>query len=195
MAVLTPRMRDKLAQSAFELFSEHGFKNVNLDTIAAHAGVTKGSLYWHYESRKELILAACTHYYREWHRRFHAATSTAADPLERLQRAVLCSVDNCILDRSMRVFVTEVYAMALHDEEIRTGWLEFLDAARKSFVGLVEEALAAGKIQTTDACRAVDLMLAAMDGIEKQAAFDPRMCAPDKRQLIYDDLMRIICDT
>ena len=195
MPQLAPPMRDKLAQSAFELFSEHGFKNVNLDTVAAHAGVTKGSLYWHYGSRKELILAACAHYYREWHRRFHAAISAAADPLQRLQRAVLCSVDNCILNRSMRVFVTEVFALALHDEEIRAGWVQFLDAARESFVGLVEGARAAGKIPTTDAGRAVDLMLAAMDGIEKQAAFDPGMCSPDRRQFIYEDLMRIVCET
>jgi AcrR family transcriptional regulator len=195
MKTVAPQMREELARSAFELFSEHGFKNVNLDAIAAHAGVTKGSLYWHYRSRKEVILAACAHYYREWHRRFHTAILTAADPLERLQRAVLCSVDNCILNRSMRVFVTEVYALALHDAEIRAGWLQFLDAARESFVGLVEDARVAGKIPTTDVGRAVDLMLAAMDGIEKQAAFDPGMCSPDRRLFIYDDLMRIVCET
>ncbi len=188
-------MREKLAESAYELFSEHGFKSVNLDTIAAHAGVTKGSLYWHYGSRKEVIVAACAHYYREWHRRFHAATSTATDPMQRLQQAVLCSVDNCILNRSMRVFVTEVFAMALHDEEIRAGWLQFLGAARESFVGLVEGARLAGAIPTTDSGRAVDLMLAAMDGIEKQAAFNPGMCSPDRRQVIYDDLMRIVRET
>ena len=51
-----------LSRCAFDLFAEHGFGKVNLDQIAARAGVTKGSLYWHYKNKKELMLAACNHY-------------------------------------------------------------------------------------------------------------------------------------
>ena len=76
MPVLAPQMRGKLAKSAFELFAQRGIKNVNLDEVAAHAGVTKGSLYWHYKSKKEVILAACAYYYRRWQQRAHAEIAT-----------------------------------------------------------------------------------------------------------------------
>ena len=69
MPVLAPQMRGKLAKSAFELFAQRGIKNVSLDEVAAHAGVTKGSLYWHYKSKKEVILAAAAYYYRRWQKR------------------------------------------------------------------------------------------------------------------------------
>jgi AcrR family transcriptional regulator len=52
MPVYAPQMPKKLAKSAFVLFSQRGIRNVNLDEIAAHAGVTKGSLYWHYKTTK-----------------------------------------------------------------------------------------------------------------------------------------------
>jgi len=58
----------ELAASAFSLFSSRGIAGVTMDAIAAEADVTKGSLYWHYESKDEVVQAACRHYYQEWHR-------------------------------------------------------------------------------------------------------------------------------
>ena len=50
-------MPAKLATSAFELFPRQGLQSVTLEQIAAHAGVTKGNLYWHYHSKGEIIQA------------------------------------------------------------------------------------------------------------------------------------------
>ena len=41
----SPEMPLTLAAGAFRLFAKKGIRNVNLDTVAAAAGVTKGSLY------------------------------------------------------------------------------------------------------------------------------------------------------
>ena len=48
MVTATQDMSDKLASCAFSLFSSRGIDRVRMDDIAASAGVTKGSLYWHY---------------------------------------------------------------------------------------------------------------------------------------------------
>ena len=59
-------MRGKLAACAFALFSERGMDRVTMDDVAASAGVTKGSLYWHYRSKNDTIHAACRFYYDSW---------------------------------------------------------------------------------------------------------------------------------
>ena len=81
MPVLAPQMRNKLAKSAFELFASKGIRNVSLDEVAAHADVTKGSLYWHYKSKKEIVLAACDYYYRRWQQE-EAWTASISDDFE-----------------------------------------------------------------------------------------------------------------
>jgi AcrR family transcriptional regulator len=43
-------MPARLAECAFDLFAQRGIDRVRMDDIAARAGVTKGSLYWHYQS-------------------------------------------------------------------------------------------------------------------------------------------------
>lgn len=192
MPTYAPEMRETLARSALTLFSQHGLNSVNLDVIAAHAGVTKGSLYWHYNSKKEVILAACAQYYRNWQQRAHAELSAAGDPLKQLDRLLRFSVQNCLFDRENRLFSTEVFAMSLQDDEVRTGWAQFYDTVREMFVGLVQAAVARGQLDVPDPRQAVDWMLATLEGIKQRAAFEPQICTPRERENLVEGLRRIL---
>ncbi len=50
--------RDQLLDAAFRLFYLSGFHAVGIDTILAEAGVAKMTLYNHFKSKDELIVAA-----------------------------------------------------------------------------------------------------------------------------------------
>jgi AcrR family transcriptional regulator len=181
----------KLGRSAFELFADQGFSKVNLDQVAAHAGVTKGSLYWHYDSKKELTLAACQHYYRQWHEAVHAALAPVVDPVERLRAAIAFSVHSCVIDRRNRLFTTGIFMLMQEDAEVRAGWTQFYSAVREFYVGLVKAAQATGAIPAGDARREVDLMLEAMEGLKLRAGFEPQIAAPSEQQNIVEDLLAI----
>ena len=106
MPVRAPHAPARLAETAFELFAESGFDRVNLDAIAARAGVTKGSIYHHYGSKKDVILASCRHYYRNWHRTVQSLTAQLSDPLERLTAVLSSSVKTCLIDEQNRMFTS-----------------------------------------------------------------------------------------
>lgn len=192
MPVYAPQMRSKLAESAFELFARQGINHVNLDAVAAHAGVTKGSLYWHYKSKKEVILAACAYYYRRWQRRARAEIARDADPLGQLERVLRFSVQSCLFDRENRVFTSEVLALSLQDAEILASWSQFYDTVRELFIGLVEAAKAGGQLRVADPREAVDWMLVAIEGIKQRASFEPEICTPDQRESMIRGLLRIV---
>lgn len=192
MPVFAPQMRAKLAESAFELFAQQGIKSVNLDEIAAHAGVTKGSLYWHYKSKKELILAACAFYYRRWQQRAHAEIAIDGNPLGQLERVLRFSVQSCLFDRANRVFTTEIFTLSLQDDDIRAGWAQFYDSVRELYVGLVNAVCSHGQLDVADPRRAVDWMLAAIEGIKQRASFEPEICTPDEREAMVKGLLQIV---
>lgn len=50
--------REHLINTAVELFCEHGFHATGIDKILAKAGVSKKTLYTHFRSKEELIMAA-----------------------------------------------------------------------------------------------------------------------------------------
>lgn len=49
--------RDHLVDTAMKLFSRHGFRATGIDTVLAESGVAKKTLYNHFKSKDELIVA------------------------------------------------------------------------------------------------------------------------------------------
>lgn len=54
--------KDQLIQTAVKLFAKNGFHATGVDTIAVESGVTKRTLYAHFGSKEELVLAALQEY-------------------------------------------------------------------------------------------------------------------------------------
>jgi AcrR family transcriptional regulator len=49
--------RGAILEAAKKLFYEQGLEAISVDAIAAHAGVTKRALYYHFPSKHDLVLA------------------------------------------------------------------------------------------------------------------------------------------
>ena len=47
--------RNEILESAVQLFSKNNYHAVSMSEIAEGAGVSKGTLYWHFDSKKELF--------------------------------------------------------------------------------------------------------------------------------------------
>ena len=54
--------RRKIVESAYYLFYRKGFVRVNVDEVAARAGITKRTLYSYFRSKDDLLAAALLHY-------------------------------------------------------------------------------------------------------------------------------------
>ncbi|MCP5516296.1 MAG: TetR/AcrR family transcriptional regulator [Verrucomicrobiales bacterium] len=184
--------RDRLIESAFQLFARKGFRRVNLDQIAAAAGVTKGSLYWHFRSKQEIITAASAFYYRTYQRRMNAAVAPARDAWDRLRRALRFAVRTCLLDQDNRVFTTEIFTHAVHHEETRTAWRQFYDSVREFYLGLVQAAVLAGQLAPANPEDAVNTMLAAMEGIKLRALFEPELCSSREEGRMLESLLAVL---
>ena len=57
----SPR-REHLINTAIELFREHGYHATGIDRIIEKAGVSKKTLYTHFRSKEELLIAALRQY-------------------------------------------------------------------------------------------------------------------------------------
>jgi len=192
MANYAPEMPLKLAENAFKLFARSGFDQVNLDQIAAETGVTKGSVYWHFKSKHELIQAACAYYYRTYQRRINEEIAPISDPLERLHCTLRMAVRTCLMDEANRIFSMEIFTAAVHDEDVRRSWQQFYDSVREFYIGLVKAAMLAGEITVHDPELTVNTMLATMEGIKLRALFEPQICSAAEEKKIIASLEQIL---
>jgi AcrR family transcriptional regulator len=72
--------RERILDTAYDLFSHHGIRAVGVDRIIATSGVAKMSLYRHFRSKDALVLAFLQEREKRWTMEWlHAEASSRAD--------------------------------------------------------------------------------------------------------------------
>jgi len=165
-------MRERLAEKAYLLFSESPIADVTLDMVAEKANVTKGSIYGHYKSKKELLLEACQVYYKRWERLVVEYASIDQDPVNRLRKAILSASEMCLFDNRNRFFTAQVFALAINDAEVKESWAVFYRRVHAFFQRLLEEIDSSGAASIADSKASANRMLSILEGVKQQAFFD-----------------------
>ncbi len=76
--------KQRLLQAADELFYNEGIHAVGIDRVIAHAGVAKGSLYYSFAGKDDLVRAYLTERHGKWADRVSAGIEAHTDPRERI---------------------------------------------------------------------------------------------------------------
>jgi AcrR family transcriptional regulator len=77
-------VRERILETAQRLFYRDGFRAVGIDTIIAEAGVAKMSLYRHFPSKDDLIVAYLEESNRQYWEWLDGAVVDIDDPMEKL---------------------------------------------------------------------------------------------------------------
>jgi AcrR family transcriptional regulator len=80
---VTPK--DKVFQTAARLFYQHGYRAIGVDTIAAESGIGKMTLYRHYPSKDDLIVAYLKNSNELFWKNFEQITKDSPTPRKKLQ--------------------------------------------------------------------------------------------------------------
>jgi len=76
--------KEKLFETAARLFYQHGYRAIGVDTIAAESGIGKMTLYRHYPSKDDLIVAFLRDSDEEFWEYFEQSTKEASTAREKL---------------------------------------------------------------------------------------------------------------
>jgi AcrR family transcriptional regulator len=84
-------IRDHLLETALRLFNQHGYTATGVDLIIAEAGIAKTTLYRHFDTKEDLILAALERQDEQARDAMRAfVEQRASDPVERLLATFDC---------------------------------------------------------------------------------------------------------
>jgi AcrR family transcriptional regulator len=76
--------REDWIDGAWEMLGESGVDGVRIEPLARRLGVTKGSFYWHFKERQELIDELLDRWFTAWDNQLSPNFDTGADPAERI---------------------------------------------------------------------------------------------------------------
>lgn len=123
--------REDWLRAALLAIADGGTAAVAVEPLAARLGATKGSFYWHFRDREELIETALAAWESEATDAIIAELETVTDPIDRLRRVL-------------------VLAMALEEDEYPD--VRLLPSAGDPLVGPVAARVQAKRLQFLERC-------------------------------------------
>ena len=178
-----PRGRDDWTGAAIRAFRHGGREAVRVEVLAGDLGVTKGSFYWHFRNRDELLEEILAAWEQETERGIAAASEEKA-PIERL-RAFFRRVAETEED-----YPPDVEILAWAREELRVAELaKRVEGRRLAFIH--ENLLAAG-LEPKEATRRAEIAYLASQGWVFQAGYGAR--ASESRVPFTADVFDLLLD-
>lgn len=155
--------RAELISVARRLFAQRGYADVGTEEIVRAAGVTRGALYHHFESKRELLAAVYEQVESELTERIatqaFSGGLTPADPIEALRLGAELFLDACLEPDVQRIVLLDAPAVL--------GWERWREVASRYGLGLIEAtlqaAIDAGSITAQPARPLAHLLTGALD--------------------------------
>ncbi len=122
--------RERWCLAALEQIAAGGTRSVSVEGLARDLGATKGSFYWHFDDRSELVTASLTYWADMATHRLISELGEIVDPRERISTLVhLVFTDELsLLDVALATAVDDPAVTPVVDR-VTTARIEFLTAA------------------------------------------------------------------
>jgi AcrR family transcriptional regulator len=166
--------KQQVLDAALRVFSERGVGNATVQDVADAAGMSKGAVHYHFESKDDLIIQAMRHACARITERVQSVFEQPGLPLERVRRAIaeMWAV-RAEGTPEIRV-VLDVMMRAIHDPTLKKAVGDVLRNARQQVVDVGLNGLCEMGLKPRVPIHLVPrLMLASLDGLAIHNLFDP----------------------
>jgi TetR/AcrR family transcriptional regulator, fatty acid metabolism regulator protein len=138
-----------ILQAAHELLFERGYHDMSIDDLAARVGISKGTVYLHFASKEDLVLALLERGRRDLLQTLDAILSSNGTPREKL-RAILERVYSGMSCKQFQVISTVFQNPAMFGRlaEKRQALVEAWDAPMERIAAVLDEGKAQGEFDT-----------------------------------------------
>jgi AcrR family transcriptional regulator len=124
------RTRARLLDAAFRVFAREGYHGATLQAIVSEAGLSKGALYYSFDSKQELFYALLEERLAARAGEFRDDAGRARPPAIAPERGARGAMDSMRLDREWNLLFWEFACVAARDPDMRRHFAEQLRSFR-----------------------------------------------------------------
>ena len=170
--------RERILETATELFAQKGYAGAGVDQLAARSGIAKTAIYYHFGNKAGLLAAALERASGTWIEGIYQASRQAGDWSSRLDRA-LAGMRSLLEEKPWSFKLMQILALEVTEEspEIREILQSIPRRARQAIVEGMRDALG---VEVPDAEGVARLILGSLDGISMNLQIDPGAISLDE---------------
>lgn len=172
---------DQILAAARICFLERGYFATKMDDIARAAKLSKGGVYFHFPSKREIFRALVQAEFDRATGFMDQVVDEEGDLLAQLLRLGDHFVEAFAADATMPRFMLIAAEMSLRDEPIRQMLLELQEAYIERLTAILERAIADGHLRQIDARATAIALKSLVDGVQAAYAVGYE---PDRDRLV-----------
>ena len=165
------RTRARILASALSLFARNGYENTTFNDIAARVHMTKGAVYWHFESKEALLMALVDEMFEKFERQIADVMPKSELTFDTVACTMVETARRLVDDAKGRAFFMLMRTQVKWGAESMTRVKEDLITNNRfgpwhAFVQAVENDIKSGRARTgTDPAEIASICVALWDGL------------------------------
>ena len=187
--------RNKILETATDLFSKSGYDATGVAEICQAAGVSKGAFYHHFSTKQALFMDLLDAYLNSLETGFSQMRQQGQDvPKVIIEMAEMAGSLFQSTDFHLPIFL-EFWTQANHDPQIWETAISPYRRFREYFAEMIQEGISEGSVQNVDSQLAARVLVSLALGMLMQSLFDPQITswkdeAKQSMQLLMNGITR-----
>ncbi|MDA0245084.1 MAG: TetR/AcrR family transcriptional regulator [Chloroflexi bacterium] len=167
---MTPRAVDpetrkaQILTAALSVFAQKGFHRASMNDIVAAAGLSKGGVYWHFESKESIIMAILAAMFERDTQAMLALAGGDGTAASKIRAILAHSTAELTTQADLLPIIYEFYALATRQPEVRAFLRGYFEQYAAVLTQLVAEGVAAGELATAEPATLAHALMAQFEG-------------------------------
>ena len=161
--------REQILTAALSCFGEKGYHASTMDDLVRASGLSKGSLYWHFDSKLAVFLALFDRFAEDLLAGWDASQRPDTDVRTWMQEGLAGVIEIIGGEAELAGVWTEFLVLPEGRERVAG----IYRVSRERIEGVVSEGIARGELRRLDVPAAAATLLAAIEGLALQSMVDP----------------------
>ncbi|MGN0633956.1 MAG: TetR/AcrR family transcriptional regulator [Oscillospiraceae bacterium] len=168
--------RELILKSAEELMSATSVDNVSISRIAKNAGIGKGSVYYYFQSKEEIIAEVISNSYKKALSEYFSDMKSELPALEKIKRLFLSIIKKQFGDDRKNLII----ALNLHDSPMLHNKMKLtaIEVVSPVLSGLLYQGIEEGTINCEAPEESAEMIVAVISFL-----FDPSLFPTDERKM------------
>jgi AcrR family transcriptional regulator len=170
---LSATRKHQILDAAMVVFARLGFHEARMDDIVQEAGLSKGTLYWYFKSKEEIITVISQQLFTTDIEQVERLLNAEGTVSERLQQLIRSRVQGMQEKSDVVAILFEFYAAALHQDGVRQSIKTYFQNFHEVLVALIQQGIERGEFRPVDALAAATALDAVFEGLIVRWLIDP----------------------
>ncbi len=166
--------RNQILDAATKVFVRQGFQHARMDDIVEESGLSKGTLYWYFKSKEDIINAILRRLFTGDLENLQSLLQAEGTASERLIQLTNHRVNGLKRMSSLVPIIFEFYAVAVHQQWIKQFINEYFRHFRTLLEQLIQQGIDRGQFRHVNATNAAITFASLYEGLTLHWMMDPQ---------------------